>query len=77
MSPDSVGTQLALGKALRARGDAKAALAAFLEAERLDPITPDIRLYLVTAYRGLGMLDQMRKEEAAYQRLKAEQKNWP
>lgn len=77
MSPDSVGTQLALGKALQARGDLKGALAAFLEAKRLDPITPDVRLYLVTAYRGLGMVGPMRKEKSEYERLKTEQKNWP
>jgi tetratricopeptide (TPR) repeat protein len=77
MSPDSPGTQLALGKALRAQGDGKGSLAAFLAAERLDPVTPDIRLYLMTAYRGLGMVEEMRKEQAEYARLKAEQKNWP
>ena len=77
MSPDSVGTQLALGKALQARGDLKGALAAFLEAKRLDPITPDIRLYLVTVYRQLGTVGPMRKEQSEYERLKTEQKNWP
>lgn len=77
MSPDSPGTQLALGKALRAHGDDKDALSAFLTAKRLDPVTPDIRLYLVTAYRGLGMVEEMRKEQAEYARLKTEQTNWP
>ncbi len=77
ISPDSVGTQLALGKALRARGDLKGALAAFLEAKRLDAASPDIRLYLVTVYRGLGMVSEMRREQSEHDRLKAEQKNWP
>jgi tetratricopeptide (TPR) repeat protein len=76
-SSDSVGTQLALGKILHARGEEKAALAAFLEAKRLDPASPEIRFNLVTSYRLLGMVGPMRQEQAEYTRLKAEQKNWP
>jgi tetratricopeptide (TPR) repeat protein len=77
LSPDSVGAQLALAKTLRARGDDRGALAAFLEAERLDPVSPAIRLYLVSAYRDLDRLEDMRREKAEYDRLKGEQANWP
>jgi tetratricopeptide (TPR) repeat protein len=77
LSPDSVGAQLALAKTLRTKGDDKGALAAFLEAKRLDPVSPAIRLYLVSAYRDLDRLEEMRREKAEYDRLKAEQANWP
>lgn len=77
LSPDSVGAQLALAETLRAQGKDEAALAAFLEAKRLDPVSPRIRLYLVNAYRALGRIEDMRREQSEYLRLKAEQKNWP
>jgi tetratricopeptide (TPR) repeat protein len=77
LSPDSVGAQLALAKALRAQGKNESALAALLAAQRLDPVSPVIRLYLVNAYRALGRLEDMRRENAEYGRLKAEQANWP
>jgi tetratricopeptide (TPR) repeat protein len=77
LSPDSVGPQLALAKALRTQGDNSGALAAYQAAERLDPVTPSIRLYLVNVYRALGRIDDMRHENAEYGRLKAEQSNWP
>jgi len=77
LSPDSVGAQLALAKALRARGDDNGALAAYLSAERLDPVSPPIRLYLVNAYRALGRIKDMEREKAEYDRLKSEQANWP
>lgn len=77
LSPDSVGAQLALAKALRANGDNEGALAAFLVAERLDPISPSIRLLIVNTYRGLNRIDDMRRENAEYERLKAEQGTWP
>ena len=77
LSPDSVGAQLALAKALRAQGDNEGALTAFLAAERLDPVSPSIRLYIVNAYRALNRIDDMRRETAEYERLKAEQGTWP
>ncbi|MFB3779708.1 MAG: tetratricopeptide repeat protein [Bryobacteraceae bacterium] len=77
MSPDSVGTNLALGRVLREQGDYQGALEAFLAAKRLDPESPDIRLYLVGAYRAVGRLEDMRREQAEHDRLKAEQTNWP
>lgn len=77
LSPDSVGAQLALAKALQSRGDREGALAAYLAAERLDPVSPVIRLYLVNTYRALGRTEEMRKEKAEYDRLKTEQANWP
>jgi len=77
LSPESVGTQLTLAKALHAQGDNEGALAAYLVAERLDPISPVIRLYLVNAYRALGRVPDMRRENAEYERLKTEQANWP
>lgn len=77
LSPDSVGAQLALAKALQSRGDRGGALAAYLAAERLDPVSPVIRLYLVNTYRALGRIEEMRKEKAEYDRLKTEQANWP
>jgi tetratricopeptide (TPR) repeat protein len=77
LSPDSVGAQLALAQTLRAQGNDEGALAAFLEAKRLDPVSPKIRLYLVNAYRALGRIEEMRREQAEYERLKAEQPNWP
>jgi tetratricopeptide (TPR) repeat protein len=77
LSPNSVGTQLALAQTFRARGDDEDALAAFLEARRLDPVSPKIRLYLMGAYRALGRIDDMRREQAEFDRLKAEQANWP
>jgi tetratricopeptide (TPR) repeat protein len=77
LSPDSVGAQLALAKALRARGDDNGALAAYLSAERLDPVSPPIRLYLVNSYRALGRIKDMEREKAEYDRLKNEQANWP
>lgn len=77
LSPDSVGPQLALAKALRTQGDNSGALAAYLAAERLDPVTPSIRLYLVNVYRALGRMDDMRRENSEYERIKAQQSNWP
>jgi tetratricopeptide (TPR) repeat protein len=77
LSPDSVGAQLALGAALRAGGDDQHALAAYLAAERLDAVSPKIRLFLANTYRALGRGDDMRREQAEYSRLKSEQQNWP
>ncbi len=77
LSPDSVGAQLALAKALRARGDNEGALKAFLAAERLDPVSPSIRLLIVNTYRALDRIEEMRREMAEYERLKAEQGTWP
>jgi tetratricopeptide (TPR) repeat protein len=77
LSPESVGAQLALAETLRAQGNDERALAAFLEARRLDPVSPKIRLYLVNEYRALGRIDDIRKEQSEYERLKAEQQNWP
>lgn len=77
LSPNSVGAQLALGEALRAKGDDEHALAAYQAAEKLDPDSPKIRLYLTNAYRVLGRVDDMRREQAEYRRLKGEQQNWP
>jgi len=77
LSPDSVGAQLALAQTLQAQGNDERALAAFLEAKRLDPVSPKIRLYLVNTYRALGRPDDMRQERAEYNRLKSEQANWP
>ena len=76
LSPESVGAQLALGRALRASGDDEAALRAFLQAKRLDGESPEIRLYLVGAYRALGNLYEMRREQSEHDRLQAAQKNW-
>jgi len=77
LSPESVGAQLALGEALRASGDDAHALAAYLAAERLDPVSPKIRLYVANAYRALGRLEDSRREQGEYSRLKTEQQNWP
>jgi tetratricopeptide (TPR) repeat protein len=77
LSPDSVGAQLALADTLRAQGNDEGALAAFMEAKRLDPVSPKIRLYLVNAYRALGRVEDMRREQAEYDHLKADQPNWP
>lgn len=77
LSPDSVGSQLALGEALRAGGDDKNALNAYLAAEKLDPVSPKVRLYLANAYRSVGRPEDMRREQQEYNRLKAEQQNWP
>lgn len=77
LSPDSVGAQLALADTLRAQGNDDAALSAFLSAKRLDPVSPKIRLFLVNVYRALGRMDEMRREQSEYDRLKAEQPNWP
>lgn len=77
LSPDSVGAQLALAKTLRTQGKNDAALTAFLAAEKLDPASPAVRLYVVNAYRSLHRVEDMRKEMAEYDRLKAEQANWP
>jgi tetratricopeptide (TPR) repeat protein len=77
LSPDSVGAQLALAEALRAGGDDDHALAAYLAAERLDPVSPKIRLYLANTYRALGRAEDMRREQDEYRRLKTEQQNWP
>lgn len=77
LSPDSVGAQLALAEALRAKGDDERALTAFRKAKQLDPASPKIRLYLVNAYRALGRVDEMRREQAEYNQLKADQVNWP
>src|SRR5262249_17335378 len=62
LSPDSVGSQMALAKALRARGDNESALAAYLVAERLDPVSPTIRLQIVNVYRALDRVEDMRRE---------------
>lgn len=77
LSPNSAGAQLALAKALQNRGDREGALAAYLAAERLDPVSPVIRLYLVNTYRALGRIEEMKKEKAEYDRLKTDQANWP
>lgn len=77
LSPDSVGAELALAKALQNQGDREGALAAYLAAERLDPVSPVIRLYIVNTYRALGRIDEMKKEKAEYDRLKTQQANWP
>jgi tetratricopeptide (TPR) repeat protein len=77
LSPDSVGPQLALGEALRTQGNYEGALAAYLQAERIDAVSPRIRLYLANCYRALGRLDDMHREQAEYNRLKVEQANWP
>jgi tetratricopeptide (TPR) repeat protein len=77
LSPDSVGAQLALADTLRAQGNDEAALAAFLQAKKLDPVSPKIRLFLVNVYRALGRIEDMRREQSEYERLKAEQSNWP
>jgi tetratricopeptide (TPR) repeat protein len=77
LSPDSVGAQLALAKTLRTQGDDEGALSALLAAERLDPVSPAIRLQIVNEYRALGRMEDMRRENAEYTRLKAEQANWP
>jgi tetratricopeptide (TPR) repeat protein len=77
LSPDSVGAQLVLAKTLRTQGDNGGALAALLAAKRLDPVSPAIRLQIVNEYRALGRIEEMRRENAEYTRLKAEQANWP
>lgn len=77
LSPDSVGAQLALAKTLQTKGDNQGALTAFLAAERLDNVSPAIRLYLVNVYRALNRFDDMQREKAEYDRLKALQANWP
>jgi len=77
LSPDSAGSQLALAKVLRTKGDHEGALAALLAAERLDQVSPAIRLQIVNEYRVLGRIEEMRRENAEYTRLKAEQANWP
>jgi len=77
LSPDSVGAHLALAETLRAQGNDEAALSAYLQARKLDPLSPKIRLYLVNAYRALGRVDDMKREQAEYNRLKTEQPNWP
>src|SRR5690242_17767867 len=77
LSPDSVGAQLALAKALQNRGDRKGALEAYLAAKRLDPVSPVIRLYIVNTYRALGRIEDLQREKAEYDRLKTEQANWP
>lgn len=77
LSPDSVGAQLALAQTLQAQGNDERALSAFLQAKRLDPVSPRIRLYLVNAYRALGRMEDMRREQGEYDRLKSEQPNWP
>lgn len=77
LSPDSVGTHLALAQTLKAKGEDEASLTAYLEAVKIDPISPKIRLYLVNAYRALGRVEEMRREQAEYDRLKTEQANWP
>ena len=77
LSPNSVGAQLALAKALKAKGDNKGSLAAYLEAERLDPVSPTIRLQIVNLYRALDRVEDMRREMAEYERLKTQEANWP
>lgn len=77
LSPDSAGSQLALAEAFRAQGDDESALAAYLHAKQLDPVSPKIRLYLVNTYRALGRVDDMHHEQTEYERLTAEQPNWP
>lgn len=77
LSPDSVGSQLALAEALAAKGKNQQALQAYLAAEHLDPNSPKIRFYIANAYRVLGQFQAMKREQAAYSRLKAENSNWP
>lgn len=77
LSPDSVGAQLALGEALHTEGNDQAALSAYLQAERLDPESAVVRLYLMKAYRVLGRVEDVRREQSEYNRLTAAQPNWP
>ena len=77
LSPNSVGAQLALAKTLQNQGDRQGALAAYLVAKRLDPVSPVIRLYIVNTYRALGRIEDLQREKAEYDRLKSEQANWP
>jgi len=77
LSPDSVGTQLALAQAMAAKGENKQALSAYLAAEHLDPNSPKIRFYVANAYRVLGRFQDMKREQAAYNHLKALNPNWP
>ncbi|MDR3718024.1 MAG: tetratricopeptide repeat protein [Bryobacteraceae bacterium] len=77
MSPDSVGSQLALGRALSASGDDEGALAAFLAARKLDGGSAQIRLLLAGSLRVLGRTEEMRREQAEYDRLKAQSSRWP
>ena len=77
LSPDSVGAQLALAKSLRAQGRDEQALVPLQQAKKLDPVSPQISLYLASAYRNLHRIDDMRKEMAEYERLKSSQANWP
>lgn len=77
LSPDSVGTQVALGRALSASGDDEGALTAFLAARKLDAESPQIRMFLVGAYRALGRAEDMQREKAAYERLKEQLAHWP
>jgi len=77
LSPESVGAQLALAKVLRAQGHEEQALAPLLQAKKLDPVSPQISLYLASSYRSLHLTEEMRKEMAEYERLKSGQANWP
>jgi tetratricopeptide (TPR) repeat protein len=77
LSPESVGAQLALGEALTTQGKDEAALTAYQQAERLDPDSAVVRLYIMKAYRALGRAEDVRREQAEYQRLTAAQPNWP
>jgi tetratricopeptide (TPR) repeat protein len=77
LSPESVGAQLALAKVLRAQGHEEQALAPLLQAKKLDPVSPQISLYLASAYRSLHRTEEMRKEMSEYERLKSGQANWP
>jgi Flp pilus assembly protein TadD len=77
LSPDSVGAQLALAKSLRAQGRDEQALVPLRQARQLDPVSPQISLYLASAYRNLHRIDEMRTEMAEYERLKSSQANWP
>jgi tetratricopeptide (TPR) repeat protein len=77
MSPNSVASQLALGRALSANGDDEGALTAFLAARKLDPASAQIRLMLAGSYRLLGRSEEMRREQAESDRLKAQSSRWP
>ncbi|HKW19612.1 MAG TPA: tetratricopeptide repeat protein [Terriglobales bacterium] len=77
LSPDSVGAQLALAKCLRAQGHDEQAIVPLRRARELDPVSPQISLYLASAYRNLHRIDDMRKEMAEYEQLKSSQANWP
>jgi predicted Zn-dependent protease len=66
-----------MAKTLRAQGHEEQALVPLQQAKKLDPVSPQISLYLASAYRSLRRTEDMRKEMAEYERLKSSQTNWP